>query len=159
MNSNMAALASLNEIVDALEIQFHEASSYLDRTTGHVSTVSREALAWAEDSNRSAESFPQWQQEELQLAARIVDSNDFIPLPTEFDINSWGIMQEFAASQDDSDLRDHLLNSIRGRGAFRRFKDMLYERNLWDAWNSFHREALRRIAVEWCEEHHVQYGQ
>jgi hypothetical protein len=46
----MPATVRLNDIVDALEMQFDESCSFLDRDTGQVETVSHVLLREAEES-------------------------------------------------------------------------------------------------------------
>ena len=69
----------------------------------------------------------------------------------------YGWMAEFAASVSDDRLRDRLEVALDGRGAFRRFKNVLLdhpaERERWFA----HRdERLRAAAREWLAEHGVE---
>jgi len=45
----------LTDIVDALEMQFDESSSFLDLDTGHVETVSHDLLHEAEESGNDDE--------------------------------------------------------------------------------------------------------
>ena len=47
----MPVTAKLNEIVDALEMQFDETPSFFDRETGAVETNSQEFLRQAEESD------------------------------------------------------------------------------------------------------------
>ena len=46
----MPATVRLSDIVDALEMQFAESSTFLDRDTGKVETVSHDLLREAEES-------------------------------------------------------------------------------------------------------------
>jgi len=46
----MPAAVRLSDIVDALEMQLDEYSSFLDRDTGQVETVSHDLLRGAEES-------------------------------------------------------------------------------------------------------------
>ena len=46
----MPTTARLNDIVEALEIQFDESSSFLDRETGQVQTVAKDLLREDEES-------------------------------------------------------------------------------------------------------------
>ena len=41
---------------------------------------------------------------------------------------------------------------IKGHGAFRRFKDTVYDFGLDKEWYEFQAEAYKRIAIKWCEE-------
>jgi hypothetical protein len=51
----MPATVRLSDIVDALEMQLGESSSFLDRGTGRVETVSRDLLCAAEESGDDEE--------------------------------------------------------------------------------------------------------
>jgi hypothetical protein len=64
-------------------------------------------------------------------------------------------MDRFAAYLKNARLRSDFRGAIRGAGAFRVFKRLLSEYNLWDSWNQFKQVELRRIAVQWCEEHSI----
>ena len=79
------------------------------------------------------------------------DGTRFLSLPEKFEINEWEMMQSFAQAQEDERLAEALLNAIRGRGAFRCFKDRVYEADIADDWYRFRDDAYRRIALEWCE--------
>jgi len=84
-------------------------------------------------------------------------SEDYIALPTKFDIHEYEIMKRFCLSIEDDMLRDDLLDAIQGSGAFRRFKNMIYRRGIQDAWYSYRRAALEEIAIEWLTEHGIAY--
>jgi hypothetical protein len=64
-------------------------------------------------------------------------------------------MDRFSESLKVARLRNDLHAAIRGAGAFRLFKHLLTEYNLWDAWNRFKEIKLRQIAMQWWEEHGV----
>ena len=56
-------------------------------------------------------------------------------------------------------VQDGLAAAISGRGAFRRFKDRLYDYGLEQAWYQFQEQEYRKIAVEWCEDHGFRYSE
>lgn len=61
-------------------------------------------------------------------------------------------MREFVAQVPERRAADLLARAIEGRGAFRRFKDTLFEfPNLRQSWFAFHDVRMRRRAVEWLE--------
>ena len=66
-------------------------------------------------------------------------------------------MERFCLSVDDEDMRDNLCNAIRGRGAFRSFKDKIHEYGIAEDWYQYRDAALRDIAVTWCEAHGIAY--
>ncbi|MFA5891687.1 MAG: UPF0158 family protein [Actinomycetota bacterium] len=59
-------------------------------------------------------------------------------------------LENFVARVGDSRARDLLSRAIGGRGAFRRFKDTLFEfPELREAWFAFHDARMRRRALRW----------
>jgi hypothetical protein len=66
-------------------------------------------------------------------------------------------MERFCLSVDDENMRDDLCDAIRGRGAFRHFKDRIQAYGIAEEWYRYRDEALREIAVAWCEAHGIPY--
>jgi len=95
----MPATVRLNDIVDALEMQFDEYSSFLDLDNGHVETVSHDLLREAEESGDDEEpDLPIWQKPQWESAKRIVSTDRFRKLPTKFEVHEWAIMHYFSYS-------------------------------------------------------------
>ena len=44
---------------------------------------------------------------------------------------------------------------LQDRGAFRRFKDRLFDLNLEQKWYDYRDRAYERIAKEWCEKYNI----
>ena len=154
----MPATVRLNDILDALEMQLDESSSFLDRDTGQVETVSHVLLQEAEECGEGDEpDLPAWQKQEWEAAKRIVSTDRFEKLPTKFEVHEWSIMQDFSSSVESDRIREDLLNAIHGAGAFRNFKDALRRHRIESAWFAFRSEALRQIALNWCEENHIAW--
>lgn len=78
-------------------------------------------------------------------------------MPSEFDIHEYRIMERFCLSLENDKLRDIMYYSIKGKGAFRRFKNNIRKYNLEQDWYEYRDEALRTIAIEWCEENGIEY--
>jgi hypothetical protein len=154
----MPATVKLNEIVDALEMQFDESSSFVDLDTGEVHTVSLDLLSQAEEPEDGEEpDLPEWQQAEWETAQRIVSTGRFEGLPTKFDVHEWAIMQDFAEGVKSARIRGDLLEALHGSGAFRNFKSALRRHGMEQAWYGFRTEALKQIAIDWCEEHKIAW--
>ena len=109
----------LQEIVDALELQPEDASSFLNRDTDPVAIVSDDLLRAAEESSDPGWKVPAWQKPERELAQRIVATDCFEPLPTRFEVHEWAIMRDFAYSLTSEQRREDLLASLHRAGAFR----------------------------------------
>ena len=87
----------------------------------------------------------------LELSKLDPDELDLIsinPLPSHVWYQD---MADFAGGVDDEDAARRLARAIRGKGAFRRFKDELYEEypDLVPEWHAFRDLRATRRAVEW----------
>jgi hypothetical protein len=151
----MAASPKVQDLIDAFEMQNDECAAFLDRGTGEIHVISHDTLRMAEDETDVASRRHGWEKEELELARRVLESDRYVELPTSRDVHEWGIMEEFCYALDDGGLRADFLAAIQGRGAFRYFRDLLFRHGLRDSWYAFRAEALRKIALEWCEENEI----
>ena len=152
----MAVTIKLTDITEGLEFQSDEGSSYLNTMTGKVVYCTDEELRAAEEEE-PLEDFPEWQHEAIRIAGEILETDHYLPLPTKFDIHEYRIMERFCYSVDDDDMRDDLCNAIRGRGAFRYFKDRIHWYGIAEDWYRYRDEALKEIAIAWCEENDIQF--
>ncbi|WP_078544887.1 UPF0158 family protein [Litchfieldia alkalitelluris] len=147
----------LEKIVDELEMQFDESHSFLNLKTGEVVGVTSGDLRAAEDEE-PYEHLPEWQQENRVVANDIIENfEDYVELPTEEDINDYDIMEDFCLTVVDDTRQEALFVAIRGRGAFRRFKDLIIDFNIEDQWYLFRAERLKEIAIQWCEDNDIAY--
>ena len=121
-----------------------------------IQSVSHDLLSEAEESGDDEEpDLPAWQTQEWEIAKRIVSTDRFQKLPTNFEVHEWAIMQDFSRSLESDKIREELLHAIHGAGAFRNFKDVLRRHRIEPAWFAFRGETLKQIALNWCEENHI----
>lgn len=76
---------------------------------------------------------------------------DFIPLPGRYDINEYRMMESFIYELPVGRNQSVLEQAIRGKGAFRRFKDCLYNLGMEKNWYGYRDAAYEQIARNWCE--------
>jgi Uncharacterised protein family (UPF0158) len=152
----MAAIVSLSDVIDQMELTTDEATAYINRKTGELITLTHEEVALAEDPEEAAEA-PQWQKDLLPKAREVLASEDYIPLPSKFEIHEWSIMERFAQSLTDVAVSDELDAALHGRGAFRRFKNAVHRLGIADEWYRFRDVALEEIAIEFLEANGIAY--
>jgi hypothetical protein len=152
----MTAQVKLSDIIEGMDFQSDERSSYLNTTTGEVVSVTDEELRAAEEE-QPLEDFPDWQHDAIRIAGEILETEHYLQLPDRFEINEYHMMERFCLSVDEDDMRDDLCDAIRGRGAFRRFKDRVHAYGMAEAWYRYRDAALREIAVAWCAAHGIAY--
>jgi hypothetical protein len=80
-----------------------------------------------------------------------LDEVDLLPIDPLPSAVWYSDMADFAQQVSDGAARRRLVRALDGRGAFRRFKNELYEEypELVSAWQAFRDARARRRAVEW----------
>jgi hypothetical protein len=120
---------------DAFENNAPEVHSYLHLTTGEVLRVV-DGIA------------------DPEMHARIASDTSYLRVDPVSSREQYRWMERFIPMVDDPDLRDQLTQAIDGKGAFRRFKDVLMshgpERERWFAFRS---ERLRVFMEAWLAAH------
>ena len=130
----------LSDIIDAIEMTDQYSEYFLDKETGEIEYVSDMAMTQAE-------------QEEIYDR---LDEHGSYRLPTSFDIRDYDIMEDFVETLSGA-AHDRLDSAIRGKGAFRRFKDTVYDLGMDQQWYDFQAAAYKRKAARWCEENGIEY--
>jgi hypothetical protein len=140
----------LQDVIDALEMTEDFNSYFLDRRTGAIEMITEEVWSAAENNELISE-YPEWERE-LILKAREIQSTDyFIELPSKLDLDSYEIMERFCHEYPNRQISRTLWHAIKGKGAFRRFKDMIFDLGIQDEWNRFEHQAFEEMAVDWLE--------
>jgi hypothetical protein len=147
----------LQSIIEELELQFEESRTFLNMETGEIIPVTSEDLRAAEEEE-PFDHLPDWEQENRMIAIDVVENfENYLELPTKYDVNEYEIMENFCLTVSDQDKRDALLRAIKGKGAFRRFKDKIIDFDIEEQWYSFRDERFKEIAIEWCQGNNVNY--
>lgn len=152
----MTLPVSLQAVIDEMDTFGDEFHPYLNQLTSELVTLRDEEIQAAEQGD-DLDDDSEWEPDEIQTAREVLDSADYLPLPSKFEIHEYAIMQRFCFAVEDADLSRELQDQSHGAGAFRRFKDTLYRHNLIDVWFAFRQAAFADVAVQWLEEHHIPY--
>ena len=137
----------LQVVIDAVESADNEWNQFLDIVTMEAVSVPESLFM---------DSFGDEYRKLLDMIEEGFNSR-FFRLPSPYDIHEYSIMERFIWSLPEGTIQDRLENAIRGRGAFRRFKDDIYRLDIEQEWYDFRENAYREIAVEWCEDHGFQF--
>ncbi|HFI2462738.1 TPA: UPF0158 family protein [Streptococcus suis] len=79
----------------------------------------------------------------------------FVGLPTYYDFNPYTFMELYISDLTDGDLSDRLSRAIRGRGAFRRFKNELERCDRLEEWYAFETQCYKELVLDWCQENEI----
>ena len=151
----------ISKIIEAMELQSLDGSSYLDKTNAETVTFSIEEFQ-AADNGDSLDDYPEWQHDNIELARKILaeeggGDSRFIELPTKFDMDEYRIMEKFCLSFRDEKIAEVLYQAIKGSGAFRRFKDFVHQLDVAEDWYKYHSETIKQMAIEWCKQNDIVY--
>ena len=127
----------LSELVDALEIQSNDITYYFNKKEQTLVFLMDDAYCDEEENRKLLED---------------VENNfkNYITLPTEYEINEYGIMEAFVAEQQE-EIQNILNKILNEKRPFSNFKDKVFELDIRDEWFEFKKEKLEKIAVDWCE--------
>jgi hypothetical protein len=132
-----------------------EWSVHLNRRTGELYTVTVEDADALEDPDDP--NLEDWQKEELPKVREVMESADWVVLPSKFDIHEYDIMKQFCLDLPDGREREALLDAIHGRGAFRRFKDLVHRYGIQQQWYDFRDREVERIVADWLDTQEIAY--
>jgi len=128
----------LSELYFAMDDNSDEHSYYLDLETGEILFISN----YMEEEERE------------ELGDRVDEDPDrYEPIPRAESHEGYEDMEDFIDTVEDEHLTELLEVAIRGKGAFRRFKDVLegYPEEM-ERWFSFKDDRLRERALEWLDD-------
>ncbi len=147
----------LKEIIEAVEFQSDETRTYLKRKTGEIVTISEEEFDAVGDQDPLG-NYPEWEQNNIKIARELLDHEEnFLNLPTKRDIHEYQLMERFCLSVKDRGVSEELYRAIKGKRAFRRFKEILGRLGMADEWYKYRDEAIKQITIDWCKSNHIEF--
>lgn len=163
-----------------LESAFQDASwergYYLDLQTGKVATITdevRRELEWIYEEEYDPETeepidlaailqqrdLPAWRREALLEADRVEAEYNtrYISIRQPHSHEGYRDMERFISTVENDHLRERLWRAISGRGAFRYFKDVLYDHpNERERWFEFKDTRVQRRITRWLESEGIE---
>ena len=150
----------LSELIEALEFNSDEHVTKVDLQNGCTVTVDRSVLSAVEESDeKSLGGLPDWQKGEVEVARAIVaDSGErFVEAPDKFDFHEYGQMERFIGTVEDAEAAEQLWRAIKGKGAFRYFKDTASRLGLLKQWYRYREDAMKEFVVAGAEAQEVPF--
>jgi hypothetical protein len=141
MAEKKALKINLDELCEAMENSSYENEYYLDLATGEILFLSE----YVDDEEKD------------KLRERLDDDHDrYEPIPKAESRVGYEDMRDFIATVENVHLAELLEVAINGKGAFRRFKDVLLsypeER---ERWFQFKDDRIQERALEWLDDNDV----
>ena len=134
-----------------------EMPHYLDLETGKVVVITSEVARYLEEP--PGYELPDWEQEMLKVAEQVEKGygTRYISIPGEDSHEAYRDMERFISTVQSDRLRDRLWQAIQGRGAFRYFKDVLYEHPVeQERWFAFKDRRFHDRISRWLESEGIE---
>jgi hypothetical protein len=150
--------AKLSELMETLEFELEESVTRFDRQTGRIVSVDRHILgAFEEGEEDELGELPDWQEEQLEIAKAVAaDTGErFIDAPDKFDFHEYRHMERFIGTVESTPAAEELWRAIKGKGAFRFFKDTARRLGLLDQWYQYRDAAVKEHVLAWAEANEV----
>jgi len=150
----------LSELIEALEFDSDSQVTRVDLQNGCVVSVSADVLrAVEEDDEEAFQDLPDWQKAEVEMARAIVaDSGErFVDAPDKFDFHEYRHMERFVGTVENAEAAEQLWRAIKGKGAFRYFKDTASRLGLLERWYRYRDDAMKEFVVAWAEGREVPF--
>ena len=148
LKADLETIANAMEDTDRMDMDY-----YLDKETGEVIVLLEEIFRYAEeDQDKVREDLPDWQKEQVKLAQDILFKNPdrYICIPERPSYEGYNLMVEFAEKVEDELLREKLSIALDGKGAFRRFKNVIADYpDYRENWFKFRDEKMNKKVIEW----------
>jgi len=158
----MSPAVKLDDLTDALDMMPEELGAWLDRKSGRVLVVET-AIIDAVDAGDGAgepEGLEEWRKEQLPAARGICNGDPrYLALPDKFDFHEYRHMERFIGTVGDARVAEDLWRAIKGKGAFRNFKDTVDRLGVREDWFAYRDQALKRFMLEWAEANEVTVDQ
>jgi general stress protein 26 len=90
------------------------------------------------------------------LLEEIEENLDYIAMPTKYDIHEYEIMRSFTYAQKEGKFQDQLFRAIGGKGAFRRFREVVEDFDKLDEWYGYKEASYEQIGREWANRHNIE---
>jgi len=144
----------LKDLVETIEFHSDESQSFIHLKTGEIYQITDEEINIAEDND----DYPDWQKDNIEIAKDYLkNENDYLSLPSQYEVNEYQIMEDFVSNLKDERMANQLLECLRGKGAFRRFKDNVILLGVDKEWYNYKDERYNQFAREWCETNEIAF--
>ena len=134
----------LEQVIEAIETADDAFTYFYDTQTGETVYLQDEMITGERN-------------EELKELIENAPRGRFLRFPTKYDIHEYSIMESFVESLPPGAARHELVHSIRGKGAFRRFKNGIYYHRIEQQWYDYRDQTYREIAIRWCRDEEIEY--
>ena len=132
----------LSQVYQALDMVSQDSNIFINLSTNEIVEIYN-----FEDEEYKEEMFSE------------IDNNrdNYLRLPDQYEMDNYSMIVRFIYSLDNIEHQNKLLYTIKGKGAFRRFKDALIMLDIRNEWFKFKEKELIEMARKILEENQIDF--
>lgn len=127
-----------------------------DTKTGEIVSIPNELMSAVEsDDEEALQDIPDWERDLIETAESIAndESGRFADIPRKPSFEAYNLMVEFSNSVENKRLKEKLSIALDGKGAFRKFKNVISDYPEEEKrWFAFKGKRMREEVVEWLND-------
>lgn len=147
-NSNV----DINELIDAFEMDNYFERSFINTLTGEVINLT-EGEVFSDNENEDFLNEEDIDDEEFEELI----PDHFLSLPDKYEINMFGMMEDFCNTVENQKIQQNLCNALGGKGSFGRFMAILHAHEIEKEWYYYLHNRLKEFSIEFCKMHNLKY--
>ena len=145
---------SLAEMIDQFETIFDQGAVFVDVSSGTIVALSESDVDAIETGDAAAIGIAEEDLETMRLA---YESPSLVEVMSRHDFDEFAAMESFADSMPIASTRNRLLDALRGRKPFRRFKDTVHAASIRDKWFAWRHAAVAEAMASALEDCQIPY--
>jgi hypothetical protein len=145
---------SLAETVNQFETIFDQGAVFVDVRSGTIVALSESDMDAIETGDAAAIGIAE---EDLETMRHAYESPSLVEVMSRHDFDEFAAMESFADSMPIASARNRLLDALRGRKPFRRFKDAVYAAGIRDKWFAWRHAAVAEALTAALEDCRIPY--
>jgi len=151
----------VSELLETLEFSSEDFVPQVDLENGCVVMIDRSIVRALEEGDDETPDLYRnaADQSELKIAQAYLDDSGkrFLDVPQKFDFHEYRQMERFVGTVSDPAAAEQLWRAIKGKGAFRHFKDTAHRLGLLESWFQYRNEAMKQFCIDWAEAKQVPF--
>ena len=141
------AKISLSKIATALDEYMSEWQQFLNIKTGEIVSLPDDPYLFDD------------KEEYDRLVEKIDETDDYKCLPTQYELNEYHIMMDFACEYPNETISKKLQDALHRSKPYRHFKEEINHFGIAERYYDYRFRAYTEIAREWCEYHNIEYDE
>ncbi|THB70345.1 MAG: hypothetical protein D6B28_09500 [Gammaproteobacteria bacterium] len=151
----MSLPVNIKEVLEALIYTEDDCTTYVNKVTGELATISDEESNYAHQ--KLDETVPEWIVAGTPRVKQILESEDFLEMPSKYDLHEENIRKTFCETIEKEDVKNYLLKTLNGKHAEDNFTKFIDEFDLNSKWVAHRDNSMKEIATNFLDEHSIPY--